>query len=487
MAISLFTSRVVLDKLGIEDFGIYNVVGGLASMFVFFQSSLANATQRFLNIELGLNNIKGAKEVLSQHFILYALIAIVILLAGETIGLWFVCNKLTIPPDRFTAAIWVYQFTLISLCITLIGIVFNSEIIAHEDMSVYSYVGIFEGCARLGIAYAINMTPFDKLIMYSFLMFIVSIIVQSIYFIYSHKRYMESRIHMIWDKTLLRKTTSILGWNTTGTMVYAINDSGVNILLNMFFGPTVNAARGISFQVNSALNNFTSNFLAAVHPQIVKSYAQGDRQYLLKLFYNSSKYSFLLLWTLCIPITLCINPILHLWLKETPEYTNIFTIWILAYSLINVLNNPIWSIALAVGNLKKYIGIGSGIFLLVFPIAYIALLLGFSPVSVYVVLFIVRFCYLIVVLQIIKSYINLSYLDYIQLVVLPLLKVSIVSFTINYALHSLFPDNLLSMFIFIILSLIITAGTIWFLGISSNEKDYVKSIIKNKVQSLCNL
>lgn len=482
MVITLYTSRVVLDKLGIEDFGIYNVVGGLASMFVFFQSSLANATQRFLNVELGVENLKGANDVFCQHLVIYALFSLLVLLLGETVGLWFVYNKLTIPVERVYAAIWVYQFTLISLCFTLLGIVFNSEIVAHEEMKVYSYVGIFEGCARLIIAFAISITSYDRLIVYGFLMLLVSILVQGTYWIYCRHHYAECKLHFVWNRNLLRQTFSIVGWNTVGTIVYAVNDSGLNILLNMFFGPAVNAARGISFQVNNAINNFTTNFFVSVRPQIVKSYASGDNDYLLKLFYNSSKYSFFLLWTLCLPIGLCIDRILHLWLTEVPEYTGVFTLWIFAYSLVNALNNPIWSVALAAGDLKKYISIGSGVFLLVFPFTYIALRLGYSPVCAFVILFFVRLAYLFVVLRIIKSYIDYSMSHYFRYIAIPIVKIGFMSFVINYTFHHLLPDTLSFMFVFIALSVAVTGSVIWLVGISSNEREYIVSIIKNKLR-----
>ena len=481
MAVTLFTSRVVLDKLGIEDYGIYNVVGGLASMFIFFQSSLANATQRFLNVELGKNNQRGANNVFCQHFVLYAIMAVAVIVVGETIGLWFVENKLNISPDRSFAAIWVYQFTLFSLCVTLIGIVFNSEIIAHEDMSIYSYVGIFEGIARLGVAYAISVSTFDRLIVYGFLMFVVSALVQIIYFIYCRRKYNECKIYFVWERLLLKETSSIVGWNAVGTAIYALNNAGVNILLNMFFGPAVNAARGISFQINTAVNNFSTNFFVSVRPQIVKSYAAGDKEYLLKLFYKSSKYSFFLLWTLCLPIIFCVDRILGLWLKDVPEYTNIFTLWILSYSLIDVLNNPIWSVALAVGKLKKYISIGSGVFLLVFPLSYIALKNSCSPVSVYIILFVVRFCYLIVVLKIIKPYINYSVTEYIRWVVLPILVVVIVSSVMNFIIRNQIPDTLLLMFVFIVLSVLITGVTIWFFGMTVGERSQVVSLLIRKI------
>lgn len=482
MGITLFTSRVILDKLGIEDFGIYNVVGGLASMFIFFQSSLANATQRFLNIELGTGNINGANQVFCQHLILYTITSIIILLLGETIGLWFVYNKLNIPVERMNSAICVYQFTLISLCFTLLGIVFNSEIIAHEKMRIYSYIGIFEGCARLGIAYLISIISFDRLTTYGFLMMLISLIIQLSYALYCLKHFKECKIYYIWDRKLLKKTTSIIGWNTIGTAVYAVNDSGINILLNMFFGPMVNAARGISFQVNSALNNFSTNFFVSVRPQIVKSYAQGDNKYLLKLFYNSSKYSFFLLWLLCLPIVLCIDQLLGLWLNKVPQYTNIFTIWILFYSLINVLNNPVWSIALAAGKLKKYVTIGSGVFLMAFPISFFFLKLGYPPVSVFIILFCVRLTYLIVVLTIIKSYISYKYTDYFRYIIIPIFKVCIPSFALNYILKNIVPESIPYMFLFILISLIITFIFIWIFGLNNNEKEQIVKTIKTKIK-----
>lgn len=484
MAITLFTSRVILDKLGVENFGIYNVVGGISSMFIFFQSSLANATQRFLNVELGQNKLGIANKILCQHFTLYCIIACLIILLGETVGLWLIYNKLTIPKDRIFAAAWVYQFTLLSMCFTLIGTIFNSEIIAHEDMRIYSFVGIYEGIIRLVIAYIISIIPFDKLIAYGALMFAVSATVQGIYYFYCKKHYFECKLRLLWDKIILKKTFSIVGWNTIGTAVYAINDSGINILLNMFFGPIVNAARGISFQINSAVYGFANNFFVSVRPQIVKSYAQKDYKYLLNLFFNSSKYSFFLLWILCLPIILCIDQILKLWLKEVPSYTNIFSVWILLYSLVNVLNNPIWSIALATGKLKRFTLIGDGVFLMVFPLAYIFLKIGYSPVCVYVILLLVRICYIIVVLYITKSYINYSFSEYKDYVIIPIIKVVIVSFSINYLLRFVFPNTPVSVFCFIVLAILISCTVIWLIGTSESERRIVLSTIKARINNI---
>lgn len=482
MVINFYTSRVVLDKLGIENFGIYNVVGGVAVMFVFFRSSLSNATQRFLNVELGRGNIDNAQKVFAQHFTLYAFIATLVLIVGETIGLWFVYNKLVIPADRLTAALWVYHFTLISLGVTLIGIVYNSEIIAHEDMKIYSYISIFEGVAKLVIAYVISISYFDKLIVYGFLLMLLSLAVQCFYVIYCSRRYTECHARFMWNKKLLKETSSIVGWNTVGTAVYAINESGLNILLNLFFGPAVNAARAVSYQISNAINGFASNFFVAVRPQIFKSYAVGDNDYLLKLFYNSSKFSFFLLWLFCLPLCFSINPILNIWLTQVPEYADIFTIWVLAYSIVNMQNEPIWAIALAVGKIKRFTLIGNSVFILAFPLSYIALKLGCSPVSVFAIMFFMRAFYIIVVLNIIKKYVDFSFLLYFKKVIRPIFFVSIASLAAVSTVYIIMPQTLPLTFVFICLSVLITCSCIWFIGLSKNERIYCVSELKNRIK-----
>lgn len=482
MLISLFTARVLLDKLGVEDYGIYNVVGGLAGMFTFFSSSLTNASQRYLNIALGKNDINAASLIVRQHFTLYLVICIVVVIAAETIGLWFVCNKLVIPPARLNAAIWVYQFWVVSLCVFLIGIIFNSQIIAHEDMNVYSYIGIYEGVSKLLICYMVSICSIDRLIMYGLLLLLVAMSVQTFYFLYCNKYYVETSLRLLWDKKLLKDTSSLLGWNTVSTLVYAINDTGINILLNMFFGPAINAARAVSVQVNNALNNFSSNFYTAVRPQLTKSYAAKEWDYLFGLFYRSSKYSFFLLWIFVLPICFSIDDILVIWLKEVPEFTGIFTVLILAHSLVYVLINPIWTLTLAVGKLKRYVGIGSMIYLSVFPLAYIALKCGCSPIYVFVIMLVVRIFYLIAELRIIHGYIDYSYTDYIVKVVLPIVKVVTLTILVAYCLRLLLVGNFFVTIAYCASVCILTGITIWLIGIENNERGFVLGIVKNKIR-----
>lgn len=482
MLISLFTARVLLDKLGVEDYGIYNVVGGLAGMFTFFSSSLTNASQRYLNIALGKNDVNAASQIVRQHFTLYLVICVVVVIAAETIGLWFVCNKLVIPPARLDAAIWVYQFWVVSLCAFLIGIIFDSQIIAHEDMNIYSYIGIYEGVSKLLICYMVSICSFDRLVMYGLLLLLVTLSVQAFYIIYCKLHYVETCLRLVWNKKMLRETSSLVGWNTVGTLVYAINDTGINILLNLFFGPVVNAARAISLQVSMALNNFSSNFFTAVRPQLTKSYAAKDWSYLFGLFYSSSKYSFFLLWIFALPISFCIDEILAIWLKDVPDYTGIFTILILVYSLINVLNNPIWTLALAVGNLKRYISVGSVVFLAIFPLSYLALKCGSSPIVVFVIMVVIRILYHIVVLRIIHSYIAYSYLEYMHKVVLPIFKVMLLSLLVAYCLKFVFVGSFVMTIVYCFFVCLLTCILIWQYGIDGKERAFVLNIIKSKVK-----
>lgn len=480
MFISFFTSRVILNALGVVDFGIQNVVGGLSSMFIFFRSSLANVTQRFLNIELGQNNIKGAEEVFRVHQTIYIIITIVVVLLAETLGLWIVYNKLVIPFERLNAAVLVFHFTVISLALTILGVVYNSALIAHENMKVYSCIGVIEGVCKLANAYIICIVPWDRLIIYQFLLLLMSLSVWIFNLWYCKTRYKECTFRLKWDKERIREAISMVGWNTWGTIVASLNSAGINILFNMFFGPVVNAARGISDQVNMAINNFCTGFLTSVNPQMTKAYAMNEFEYLYKLFFMSSKLGVFLLWAFCLPVMLCIDTILNLWLKEVPEYTNVFTRWILFFSLVNMLNHPIWTLALAVGKLRNYILLGSIVYGMVFPIGYISLKLGYSPVSVLRYMVVIRAIYIIVVFQIIRRYVPISVKEYMSEVILPIIAVLSFSGTLGYFAYIICPVGMIGSFVTILFSLFAVALGVWTLGLSKNERTRVVEIVKSR-------
>lgn len=477
MIVTFFTSRVILNSLGVVDFGIHNIVGGFATMFVFFRSSLANVTQRELNIELGKEDLEKAKYIFRLHQSIYLIIAIMVAITAETIGLWFVSNKLVIPAERMTAALWVYHFTVVSLCITILSVVYDSVLIAREDMKIYSYAGIVEGLIKLLIAYIIIIIPFDRLTTYGFLLFILTAGLRAFYAFYCSKRYEECNFVLVWNKADAKKALSFISWNTLGSIVYIINDQGINILLNLFFGPIINAARAISYQVSGAIGNFSMNFYTSVRPQLTKSYASKDYDYLFKLFFLSSKYSVFLLWVFILPVTLCMDELLRFWLGEVPNNTSIFTKLVLSYSIINTLNIPIWSLALAIGNLKRYILIGSSVFFMVFPISYIFLKLGYPATSVFIVMIIIRSVYIIVVLNIIRSYLFFSLKTYFLKVIQPCLSVIIVSVGICWISFYNIQDDILGNIIKFTVGFAVSLGTIYIIGFNNNERKTIKNIL----------
>jgi O-antigen/teichoic acid export membrane protein len=481
MLITLYTSRVLLDKLGVQDFGIYNVIGGMAGMFTFFTSSLANATQRFLNIELGKGCIDNARLIFQQHFTLYLVIILGVVVVAEPVGLWLIYNKLVIPPDRLVAALWVFQFTLLSLNFTFLGIVFNSEIVSHEDMKVYSYIGVIEGFAKLLICYVIAISDSNRLIFYGFLLMLLTISIQMTYAIFCFRKYEECKIRLIWKKELLKGTAGIVGWNTYGSIVWMINGNFMDLLLNMFFGPVVNAARAISFQINSALSNFTSNFLISLRPQLMKSYARKDFEYLHTLLYNSTRYSIFIVFLLSFPVMFCITPILHLWLNTVPEYTEDFSILILCILWVCIPKDPLWELVLASGNLKRFQLVCCSILLLGFPLAYILLKNSFPPISVYFVLLFVRLLYYIAAVFLVKPIAKYSLKDYCVKIYVPVVRVVAISLVLHFITYRYFLHNLWLTFSFIAMSLLLNIVLIYLLGINKEEKKLVLGLIKNKL------
>ena len=477
MVVSLYTSRVILQTLGVEDFGINNLVGGLASSFVFFSSSLSNATQRFLNVELGKNNIQGLTRVFSLSLIIYFIIAVVVVIVAEFVGIWLINHKLVIPVERLNAANWVFHTMVLGLGITLISSVFDSVLIARENMKIYAYISIMEVFMKLFIVYILRWLEFDKLILCAVLFFLLQLLVKSLLILYCIWKYPECKFRFAWNIALFGNMFRFVGWNGLGTVVWMINEQGVNILMNLFFGPIVNAARGISSQVSAAVNNFSNNFFTAVRPQIIKSYAGQDYEYFRKLINLSSKYSFFLIWLLCLPIIMRSDAILQLWLGEVPEYASEFVQWILLFNCVNVLTNPFWSGVQAIGKLKKYIVVGSLIFLSAFPLSYVSLKLGFSPVVVFQVLTIVRIIYLLITIRIFCQLIDFSINTYLVQVICPIIMVFLLSGILAILLSPYLKSDLWGILLMTIFCIAITLTSIYIVGISKQERNILKSKI----------
>ncbi|RGD15122.1 hypothetical protein DW665_17225, partial [Parabacteroides sp. AM25-14] len=335
MGVTLYTSRVVLQVLGVEDFGIYNVVGGVVSIISFFISSLSNVSQRYMNIGLGKQDIQEVEHAFRQSFTLMWMLSTMLLLFGETFGLWFVYNKLVIPPDRMVAALWVYQFSLVSVLSAINQVPLMGAIVAHEKMNMYAYLGLFEAFARLLIAYLLKVSAtFDSLILYGMLTALVSVITWLFYAVYCVRSFSECKLRFYWDLSLVKDMSRFIGQNLFGCFAWSAGIQGTNILLNLFFGPAVNAARAVSVQVSAVVTRFTENIMTAVKPQIIKSYASGDREYMIVLIEKSSKYAYFLAALFAIPVMIEIEFILKVWLGQVPEHTVAFTRLVLCESLI---------------------------------------------------------------------------------------------------------------------------------------------------------
>lgn len=482
MAVSIFTTRIVLKNLGEQDYGIYNVVAGFVSMLVFLNSSMASATQRFLTFEIGKQDTAGLENIFCQAMSIHILIALIFVLFAETVGLWFVCNQLNIPLERFNAAIWVYQFAILSFVLSILTVPFNASIIAHEQMSIYAAVSIIDVVLKLIIAYAITVISFDKLVTYSVLMFIAAFVPSFVYWLYCRLKFTECHYHFYFDKTKFTEIFSFAGWNIIGNFAYVLRNQGSNILLNIFFGPAVNAARGVSAQVESAVSSFVANFQTASNPQIIKSYAVGAYKESMTLVCQCSKFSFYLILTISIPIIFQAEYVLNLWLGTVPKYTVIFVQVMLINATLDSISSPLKTQAKATGNIKTYMIVQGGFFLLALPVIYIFLKIGFNPVSSVIVLLIFTFLGIFLRLFLVKRITSgFSVIEYLEVLKAGLI-VSLVCGLLCYGIGLLFPTNsLLTFGLKTILIVFATLFTVYTLGINKTERNIVQRKFKEYI------
>lgn len=478
MAVSLYTSRIVLNILGVEDFGIYNVVGGFVTMFGFLNSAMASASQRFLAFEIGKDDRTQLRNVFSMSINIHFLIAIFILLLAETAGLWFVNTQLTIPPERMIAAKWVYQFSILTLMVNMVSVPYNAMIIAHERMGVFAGVSIIEVTLKLLIVFMLQWFRFDKLKLYAVLMFGVALIIRLIYRIYCNRRFKESRFRWYWDKTLFRILVNYSGWNLWGNAAAVIMDQGINILLNIFFGPVVNAARGIAYQVRGAVNQFVYNFQMAINPQIIKSYAANNLKYMHQLIFQGAKYSFFLLFALSLPILFETEIILSLWLKTVPEYTVIFTRLIILNILIDSISGSLMTAAQASGKIKLYQGAVGGLLILNLPVSYLFLKMGFLPeVTLYVSLSI-SIIALLTRLKIISPLVHFDTIDFFKSVILRIISVILISISLPSIIYFSGEKHFVRLIMVGVLSVVSVGLAIYLVGIDKTEKKFFNNKLK---------
>lgn len=371
MFITLFSSRIVLQALGVSDFGLYNVVGGVVALLSFLRTSLTSSTQRFLSFELGRNDMERLKKVFSVSLSTHLLISIFILILGETLGLWFLNHYIQIPDGRETAANCIYQFAILSLCISAITVPYNADVISHERMSYYALVTIFESVLKLIFAYSLYVFGYDRLILYGGLMMLVNLIDLLMYWIYCKNKFIETKYTLCLDKKLFKQIFSFSGWTIFGQLTVVGANQGTSILINIFHTITANAAIGIAQQVNNALAGLTANFQTAFQPQLTKSYATQDYDYLNRLICFSSKISFFLLFLVSLPLMLNIDWILEIWLGKVPEYANTFCILYIIGSILNALSAPLWISVYATGKIKTYQIVEATFFFLDIVVVYL--------------------------------------------------------------------------------------------------------------------
>lgn len=483
MAVSLFTSRVVLNTLGVEDYGINNVVGGVVAMFSVLSGSMSSSISRFITFELGKGDKKRLKTVFSTGINIQLGMSLIILLVAEAAGVWFLNYKMNIPEERMYAANWVFQCSILTFILGLLSVPYNAAIIAHEKMSAFAYISIIEVTLKLIIVYLLTISPYDRLITYSILFMLVGVLIRLIYGYYCKRHFEECTYHLVYDKAILKSMTSFAGWNFLGNGAYMLNTQGVNILMNMYFGVAVNAARGVATQVDAALKQFVNNFTTAVNPQITKSYAQGDLSNMHKLVCRSAKFSAFLMMFFAVPIILETDTILSLWLKNPPAYASVFLKWIIISSFMDtVLANSLVTSMFATGDIKKYQIIVTTVGCLVFPLSWLAFQLGFEPQVGYMLYFVIYSILLFVRLYLLRDMVKLPIMMYVREVLFKVTTVMAISFVIPSILLFVIDEDLLRLVAVVLLSMTVTTVTTYLIGLNDGEKKYIIGLLeKNPV------
>ena len=473
MVVSLYTSRIVLNALGVEDFGIYNVVGGVVAMFTILSGSLSAAISRFITFELGKENSVRLKAIFSTAVTIQLILSLIIFFIAETIGLWFLNGKMNIPENRMVAANWVFQFSILTFVINLVSVPYNATIIAHEKMSAFAYVSILEVIGKLIIAYLIVISPIDKLIFYAILICVVALVIRLVYGIYCKRYFPECNYHLILDKVLLKEMFGFAGWNFIGASAAVLRGQGGNIVINLFCGPTVNAARGIAFQVNAAIHGFVTNFMTALNPQITKSYASGNREYMMTLIYQGARLSFYMLLLLSLPIIINARYILGLWLGNVPEHTELFVRLILVFAMCESISSPLITAMLATGNIRNYQLIVGGLQMMNLPVSYICLKMGAIPETVIIIAIFISQCCLAARLLLLKKMIGLDIKKYLRKVYFNVIIVSLVACVVPCLLYHQLGFGFVHFMINGVTCLLSTAFSIYFIGCNTSERKFI--------------
>ena len=481
MLVGLYTSRVVLSALGENDFGIYDVVGGVVAMFTIISGSLNSAISRFITFEIGKSDPMRLNKVYSTAVTIQLILAVVVVLIAEPVGLWFVRNKMTIDPSRIQAAIWVLHFSLASFVINLMSVPQMASITAHEKMSAYAYIGTMEGLLRLAVAVLISRSSSDRLVLYSALMMVTVLMVRAAYGIYCRRNFPECRYRWVNDALLVKEMFTFAGWNFIGASSGVLRDQGGKILVNLFYGTAVNAARGVAMQLNGAVQGFVTNFMTAVNPQITKSYASGDQGYMYYLISKSSRMSYYLLFVLALPVLFNTGYILDIWLEEVPAHSALFVQLFLIFTLSESLSNPLITAQLATGNIRNYQLVVGGLQLLNIPVSYAFLKAGAAPeVTVMVAIAISQICFF-ARLFMLKGMIGLPVGDFLKKVYMNVLGTTALSLVIPFAVQRFLPETIWGFIASVTLCVVSAGLSVLAFGLSRGERHEISRWINNAV------
>lgn len=482
--VSLYTSRIVLNTLGVEDYGIYNIVGGVIVLFSFLNTSLTNASERYLSIAVEKADGRDTQQLFSSILIAHILVCVFILVLAETIGLWFLLHKIEIPANRMNAALIVYQLALLNTCMGVMKVPYNAAIIANEHMSFYAYTSVAENIMKLLIVYVLLWVAMDKLILYGILLLLVSFVIFFWYKIYVEHHFDNNNFQLKIHKTYFKGILSFSGWSLFGSVADIGYKQGSNIILNLFYGVTLNAALGIAETVRSTLFSFVSNLQIAANPQIIKSYSSNKIAYYDALIFRISKYSFYLMLFFAIPFVLNVNYILNVWLINPPEHTATFLILMMIFCLIDALHGPLWISVQATGKIRNYQIITSFLLLLNLPLSYLMLSLGSHPEVIIKVQIVISFLTLLFRLYYSAVNANLSIGNYLSSVLLPVLLVLIVAIPVPIYVSSLFHDDFNKLIITGLISIICILLSVLIFGMKQEERNVVFTIILKKIKAI---
>ena len=484
MAVSLYTSRVVLNALGVDDYGIYNVVGGVVAIFSFVSGSLSAAISRFITFDIGTGDEGSLKNTFSAAVTIQLLLSLLLVILIESAGVWFLNEKMNIPQERLSAANWVLQFSIVTMVINLVSVPYNATIIAHERMSAFAYISILEVLGKLAIALLILVSPIDRLVFYAFLMCVVAVVVRFVYGSYCKRHFTECKYMFRFDGELLKRMFGFAGWNFIGVASGVLRDQGGNIVINLFAGPAANAARGIAIQVSGAVMSFVNNFMTALNPQITKSYASGDHRHMMVLIYQGARLSFYMLLLISLPVLANTHYILTLWLKTVPEHTVLFVQLVLVFSMSESISNTLITAMLATGKIRNYQIVVGGLQMMNLPASYVLLRMGCIPETVMVVAICISQCCLALRLYMLRDMIGLKVRTYLRKVYLNVIVVSAVSAVVPVAIAIYADETFLNFAISCIVSVACTLVAIFYIGCNRREREFMTSKAKAVIDKL---